>query len=384
MKKTLNILIANSSRKWIGEAAHTLMLCQHLLKNGHRVWLACRRGWELEKRAHLIDNLQVIPLNMWSRFHPLYDLQDIIKLRDLITRNQIDIVHTHRGKDHWLAGVVMITLRSRPPLIRTRHVTVPLRQHILNKWLYKNYTDAVISVSRQAQKSLGNLIKYFTPERSPVIYSAVDTELFSPAQRSAEFRRQLGLDPDDVLIGLVARFQHIKGQILFLNSAQRVLKEIHPDKKVKFLLTGRDAHRKKRKYKKLIHHIGIADNVILLDEVENIPEVVASLDIGVVASLGSEGSSRISLEYMASGVPIVASAVGGIPELLEDGKTALLVEPGNVEQLATAIMRLIRSPELRERLSQQGLERSRNFFTPLRFISETEQLYFRLLHHRGA
>lgn len=360
-----------------------MMLCEHLLRRGHKVWLACRRGWELEQRARLIDNLTVIPFYMWSRFHLLYDIQDILRLRTLILKNQIDIIHTHRGKDHWLAGVVLMTLARRPPLLRTRHTTVPLRQHIFNKWLYRNLTDAVISVSQEARKSLGKLINYFPCDRSPVIYAAVDTENFSPNRRSAEFRRQLGLNANDLLIGLVARFQHIKGQVHFLRSAQRVIKEIQTKEKIKFLLTGRDAHRKKRKYIKLINHIGIADNVIILDEVDDIPQVVASLDIGVVASLGSEGSSRIALEYMASGVPIIASAVGGIPELLKDGETALLVEPGNIEQLTDAMLRLIRSRELREHLARQALQRCRNFFTPSRFISETEQLYYRLLQERG-
>ncbi|MCX7766347.1 MAG: glycosyltransferase family 4 protein, partial [Candidatus Sumerlaeia bacterium] len=264
-------------------------------------------------------------------------------------------------------------------LIRTRHVVVPCRQHIFNKWLYRNCTSAVISVSKRAQESLGKLLDFYPEERKPVIYSAVDTERFSPQCRSEELRRQLGVEERGLLIGLIARFQRIKGQRQFLQSARLVLEKTQGKVPIKFLLAGRNATHYREKYLRLARHLGIQEQVEILGEVENIPQLVASLDIGVVASLGSEGSSRITLEYLAAGVPVVATRVGGIPELITHQQTGLLVEAGNVEQMAEAIVQLIISPSLRQDLINAGLKSARDFFSPQRFCKETTQLYQLLL-----
>ncbi len=381
--KPLNILIANSSRKWIGEAAHTMMLCREFKERGHRVWLVCRRGWELEKRARDVDYCTLIPLHFSSRFHIVHDVTDALTIRRIVTREHIDIVHVHRGKEHWLAAAGLSALRNAPPLVRTRHVVIPLKQHIFNQWLYKKNTDAVISVSNKARESLGSLTDYFTMEHTPVIYAAVDTAMFNPEKRNEKLREQWGVGSDELLVGLVARFQGIKGQMQFLQAAQRILHTTDLNGKVKFLLAGRGARRKKPKFERIAHQLGISQSVVIIDESERIPELLASLDIGVVASLGSEASSRITLEYMASGVPVVASAVGGIPELVTHDETAFLVEPGNIKELADAVLRFINSTDLRTQFAQHGLKKCKEFFTPERFVSEIETLYYTLIRGTG-
>lgn len=337
----------------------------------------------MQKRAPAVPGLVVIPLHMWSRFHLRYDVEDVLQLRRLVREQGIDIVHTHRGKDHWLAAVALKLLRNAPPLIRTRHVVVPCRQHIFNKWLYKNCTAAVIGVSKRAQESLGTLLDFYPEERKPVIYSAVDTERFSPECRSAELRHQLGVEENGLLIGLIARFQRIKGQREFLQAARLVVEKSQGKFPLKFLLAGRNAHYYREKYLRLARQLGIQEHVKILGEVENVPQLVASQDIGVVASLGSEGSSRITLEYLAAGVPVVATRVGGIPELITHQETGLLVEAGNVDQLAEAIMQLIASTSLRQRLASAGLKAARDFFSPQRFCKEIIQLYHLLLEKEG-
>ena len=382
-KEHLHILIANSSRKWIGEAAHTLLLCRRYIQRGHQVWLACRRGKELEHRAHSIDNLHVIPLNFWSRFHPLYDLGDMLHLRRIILSHNIDIMHVHRGKEHWLGAMTLLSLRHhRPRLVRTRHVVVPMKQHIFNKWLFHKGTDGIISVSLPAKTSMGALIQHISPERSPVIHSAVDRSIFSPEKRSETLRNRLGVGTDQILIGLIARFQKVKGQIPFLHAARKLLDDSSLKGKVKFLLAGRDAQHFKYKFEHLTESPGLHNEVLLLENVEDIPELLASLDIGVVASLGSEGWSRITMEYMASGVPVVASRVGGIPELIQHEQTGLLIEPGNIEEMASAIQRLIDAPELQALLVKNSLAYCTMHLDPDRFINDMLNFYYTLLEEK--
>jgi glycosyltransferase involved in cell wall biosynthesis len=281
--------------------------------------------------------------------------------------------------EHWLTVLALWGLKKRPPLVRTRHVCVPVSQHIFNKWLYYSQTNAVISVSKKTQASLGKLINHFPVEKRPVIYAAIDCKVFKPDAGGAAFRQVVDIDKNGILVGLVARFQRIKGQTEFIEAAREILQKRIQSKNILFLLTGRNARKRKAKYENMAQELGVEKNVVFIDEVDDIQNLIASLDIGVVASLGSEGSSRIVMEYMASGIPVIATRVGGIPELVDDGKTGIIVEPGNSSALAQAIIRLIDNDKERKSLAEKGLKRAQEFYNPDRFVQETESLYYSLL-----
>lgn len=370
--KPLRILIINSGRKWIGEVAHCFALYEELRRRGHRPTLVCRNGYALMHKAREAG-YPFYTLKMHSRFGLRADLQDILKLRTLIRQEEIDLVHCHRGKDHWLAAMALLFIRRRIPLVRTRHVVVPVKQHLFNRWLYKRKTAGVIAVSHQTAQSLGGLQRYFAPARLRVVYAAVDLEQFSPARRNNTIRASCGARENDLLAGLVGRVQRIKGQEIFLQAAA-ILSQEFPH--ARFVLAGRGDEQRYKPLKRMASELGIAaDRIAFLGYQHTIASVMASLDIGVIASLGSEGSSRVAIEYMACGIPVVATRVGGIPELVEDGKTSILVEPGNAQALANAMGRLISSAGLRESLGKCGRERAERLFNFDRFIQETVDFY---------
>jgi len=368
----LRVLILNSARKWIGEAAHSLALAVELQRAGHRVILGVRRGFELEQRAREAG-IEVEALHMGSRFHPLRDLGDCLRIRRLVRENGIDILHANRGKDHWLAAVGRLLMRGAPPLVRTRHVVTPARGHWFNRWLYARGSDALTAVSHAAMDSLGRLGDRIPPERRRVIYSAVDSERFRPERRSESLRRELGAGPDDVLVGLVARFQRVKGQRYFLESAAELTRRGLP---CCFCLSGRSDENQRRAMAETAARIGApVDRLVIQGWTDDLPALVASFDIGVIASVGSEGSSRVGLEYMASGLAIVATRVGGIPEILDDGRTGLLVAPRDPVAMADAIERLVRQVDLRAAMGRAGRAAATTEHTPERWAQEMASLY---------
>jgi glycosyltransferase involved in cell wall biosynthesis len=152
---------------------------------------------------------------------------------------------------------------------------------------------------------------------------------------------------------------------------------------VRFVLAGLGDEKRYDPLKRAASELGIAGHVAFLGYQHDVASLMASLDVGVIASLGSEGSSRVTIEYMASGIPVVATRVGGIPELVEDGRTALLVEPGNVEALADAIGRLIISADMRKSLGKHGRERAERLFNFDRFMQEIVGFYEFLLPQSG-
>ena len=366
------ILILNSARRWIGEAAHTLALAEGLRGRGHTVCLGARRGFELETRARA-SGLRVFPLEFSSRFNPIHDARDILRIRRIIRREEINVVHCHRGKDHWLCAAACLLLTRRVALIRTRHVVTAVRPHVFNRWLYGRATDGVIAVSKAAQNSLGRLASRLSPPCVRLIYSAVDANVFSPTRRGTDVRRRLGADDETVLVGLIGRIQRVKGQRDFLRAAAAVAQK-RPN--ARFLLAGRGSVNQVKALWEFADTVGLPRERLRVEGIlADLPDVMASLDIGVVASVGSEGSSRVILEYLASGCPVVATRVGGIPDLVRDGHEGFLVEPRDPTDMAARLDRLIQDPALRRAMAEAGRRAALERFTPERWIGEVESLY---------
>lgn len=360
-----------SSRKWIGEAAHSIDLYKTLQQQGHTPLLICRKGFDVEIHARK-NNLNYYPLTLKGNFNGIDDLADILKLRRIIKDHNIDIIHCHRGKDHWIAAAASFTLKNSPPIIRTRHVVTPVKNHLFNRWLYSRLTDYIIAVSRKSLESFGELSEIIK-SKSKIIYSSVDQEKFNPTKRNDRLRKELGATSENTkLIGLVGRIQKIKGQKYFIRAAKNIAEQI-PD--VKFLTIGKGFEYKIQQLKNEAEELGINDKINFIGYREDIASIIGSLDVGVVCSLGSEGSSRITYEYMASGVPVVATKVGGIPEVIRDGENGLLIEPKNPDQISDAVIKILKSPDLKTKFTNNSLKLIQEKFTRQRWINEILEVY---------
>ncbi|MBN1902148.1 glycosyltransferase family 4 protein [Candidatus Sumerlaeota bacterium] len=368
-----SVLIINSAHKWVGEAEHSMNLVQGLRSRGIDAILVCRRNFPLEDYAKK-NNIPHYAIKMNTNFNGIHDLLDFLKLRSIIKKHNISVIHCHRGKDHWLSACtrLFIPREKRPALIRTRHVTVPVKKHIFNKWLYKNATDAVIAVSKKSASSLDGLP---LPAPPAIIYAAVDSRRFSPDKRSEQMRRQCGIpqtDPQAPLIGLVGRLQRIKGQHIFIQSIKKIL-GVFPN--ARFVIAGKGSERKYLPLIKLAKEKGVFGHIYTPGFMDNIEELIASLDVGVIASLGSEGSSRICMEYMASRIPIVATSVGGIPELLEEGNLGALINPGNPDDLASVVIEILSNKTPAREKVENAHKKALEFLNLDRFIDETLAIY---------
>lgn len=332
MDGRLTIALANSGRKWIGEIAHVAMLYEQLEAMGHRPWIVCRRGFALHQRCETLG-WRHLALTFNGSFNPWHDGRDVAAWLAWARRERPDVLHCHRGKDHWL-GLAVARALGRP-LVRTRHVVTPVHRHPVNQWLYLRATDAILCVSQAARATFGPWAARLP--RGQVILSAVDSEKFHPQWRSEAWRRRLEAAGagEPLWFGMVGRFQRIKGQEYFLEAAARVA-AARPE--ARFMIAGAGNEGQKAKYEARARELGFGDRLSVLGYLENLPEALASLDVGVIASVGSEGSSRIALEMMASGLPLAATRVGGIPDLTEPCGAARLVAPKDAAALAEAML----------------------------------------------
>jgi glycosyltransferase involved in cell wall biosynthesis len=266
----------------------------------------------------------VVPIRMRSAA----DARAFARLRHLMRSRRVALVHTHSSVDSWLAGLAAKSLRL--PVVRSRHVTIPIR----NPLVYRLADRVVASGERAAQlvRDAG-----VPADRVLAITAGVDLDRFHPGVSGAGVRAELGLDAP--LVGLVANLRGSKGHRFFLEAARQVLREAPS---ARFLVVGGgvgfdDIRRR-------IEEMALGAEVRMLGFRRDIPEVMAALDVLVLPSIKSEATSQVILQALAVGTPVVATTVGGSPEVIRDGVTGRLVPPADGVALAGAIVDLLRDP----------------------------------------
>jgi len=184
---------------------------------------------------------------------------------------------------------------------------------------------------------------------------------------------KLGLNPDTSLVGILGRIFPIKNHYLFLESAARVVEE---ESNVRFVIVGDGVLRSN--IETYAQNLGIRDQVIFTGWRRDLPRIYADLDLLVVSS-NNEGTPVSAIEAMASSCPVVATRVGGIPDIVQNHETGYLVPPKQPQALASAILELIRDSKKAEQMGQCGQQFVKRRFSVDRLVSDTENLYEELL-----
>jgi glycosyltransferase involved in cell wall biosynthesis len=184
--------------------------------------------------------------------------------------------------------------------------------------------------------------------------------------------------PGVVRVGMIARMNDpVKNHPAFLRAAARMASEFPA---VEFLLVGDGPLRPA--LETMTEELGIAGKVKFAGERQDIPAMLSSMDVSVLIS-SSESLSNVILESMAAGVPVIATEVGGNPELVKDGETGILVPPGDEDRLISAMLGLVRDPGLRQRYAERGRESARSSFHMDVICRRFEELYLSLLKEKG-
>lgn len=207
---------------------------------------------------------------------------------------------------------------------------------------------------------------------------AVNERLTRP--RDFGIRHELGIDPKVPVIAVISRLNPGKG-IEYLLKAAVIVREQFPE--ARFLVVGGSYYDPayKPSLEFLARKLNVADRVLFTGERNDIQQLLQEMNISVLPSL-SEGLSNSLLESMAAGLPVVATSVGGNPEIVQDGKTGFLVPARDERALSDAILRVLKEPELGKRFGQAGYERVSRYFSLAATVRKTEDLYTRLLEER--
>jgi glycosyltransferase involved in cell wall biosynthesis len=369
-----------SCRGWSSDAYWAARAVVELDRAGHDVTLVCKKSSQTRvmRRAKEAGIERLETLHLSSGVSPILDVRDLRQLIAWLPETQV--LHVHRGKEHWLAALANRMSNPRRAVVRTRHIVQPIRPHALNRWLYGSATDLVVTVTNAIRDQL--VASGLAPEdRVVALPGGVDAERYRPdvvPTHGLDARALLKVPADVPLIGLVAGFRVMKGHEMVVAAAARLAAAGLPFHLV-FVGQGPFTER----VRGLVQAAGLADRVSLVGFVDELPAVMAALDVALYSSLESDGMSRVLWEYLASGVPVVATRVGVVPEVLEDDVTALLVPAGEAGPLAAAIERLLRDRPLRQRLGAAGAELVRERFSGARLAERLTALYLSLAVSSG-
>lgn len=358
-----------------GSGINTFLTMIRLNKERYEVEFACAPG------GPLIDEVE----SQGIKFHPIRNFvqrisiyNDLLALWELVClmRGQrYDIVHTHNSKAGFI-GRLAAKISGVAIIVHTIHGFAfheyenPPRRKLficLEKFAGR-FTDKLITIS-EPLKQWGQELGIGKPERYVTVYSGIELDKFQVNINIKEKKRQFGINPEDKVIGVVSKLWEGKGHKCILQAAQRVIIEV-PN--VKFMFVGEGYLR--GELEKLTHQLGLRDYVIFTGFRTDIPEVTAIFDIAVLASF-FEGLGRVLLEAMVLGKPVIASEVGGIVDVVDDGKTGILVPPNDSNALAGAIVRLLSDDGLRKKMGKAGKEKIDAKFSAQTMVSQIEKVY---------
>ena len=332
VERTFRILHLASSERWTGVAEPVVSLAREQQKAGCQVWLACVPGQSFERfaRRHGVTVLEQFHLD--RRLHPLRFWQDLRGIRRFVRENQIEIIHSHLLHDNWVAALALLGAQKPPLLVRTFHRWERPRSDIFHKWLFGRRNDLTIATSHSLLALFDGLIR-LAPGTTAVIYGGVNYERFRPDLSRDTLRQEFRIASDAPVAGIVARMTPGRGHRWLLNAVPEIIRRM-PQARV--LLIGRGPL--KRQLRADIASNSLGEHVILAGyRRTDLPEAYAALDVSLFLGMGSEGTCRAVLEAMATGRPVIAVREGALLEIVEDGKTGLLIEPDNPQALADAI-----------------------------------------------
>ena len=234
-------------------------------------------------------------------------------------------------------------------------------------------SSRIIVASRSMEEDL--LTKRVDAKKIFYIPYGIDIERFNIDSDAKSFRKEFNIPLDIPLIGTVGRIHPWKGQRFFIEAAKLVSKK-YP--KAKFIIVGDVAYNKHAHYKRellmLIKALKLKDRVILIGTRRDIPQVMRSMDLFVLPSL-HEPFGIVIIEAQACGKPVVATAVGGIPEAMKGGETGIIIRPGDTEELANAIVALLKDKKRMQKMGLAGRKRVEDLFSKDRMVRKTEELY---------
>lgn len=295
------------------------------------------------------------------------------RLARLIKQNAIDLVHSNNSLNR--AAVLAVRLTSVPHVchVRMLHELSPVDRYLAR------YVNSFVYISKAVERCYCS--QGVSASRGQVVYDSIDVDAFAQADQVAELRAEFGLTDQDWLISNVGRLDWWKGHDDFLQAMAKVTRS---QSNVKALIVGAvDSVPRNQAYfqrlQQLVTDLGLSDHVVFTGFRADVPRVMAASDVVVHSASEPEPFGLVIIEAMAAGRPVVATAAGGVLDIIEDQVTGLLVPPKNATLMAKAIQQLLQNRDQAEMIGQRAQQEAQRRFSVERHVKAVQRIYQKTL-----
>lgn len=369
-RRSLHIVHTEASCGWGGQEIRILEESRGLIERGHRVTILANAESNILRRASEWGVAAVaLPLAK-KRLRPLLALRAWLAVH----AGDIDLINSHSSTDSWLAAIATRMISSRPPIVRTRHISAPVHASAANRWLYATAAAHVVTTGEQLRRELIDNLGVAN-EACTSIPTGIDTRRFVPGD-SATARVQLGLAPDAYWIGIVATLRSWKGHTYLLEALEQL-----PDSRVRLLIVGHGPQRETLEQK--VRELGLAERVHFVGEQKDVVPWLQAIDVFVLPSYANEGVSQAVMQAMLVGLPIVTTAVGSMRDIIDNRQTGLIVAAKDPVQLADSIQSLFTDPVAAQALGARARAFALEHCSLERMLDRMESIFLSVAASRG-
>lgn len=328
-----------------------------LRDNGHENFNVCSPhsplGQDLKSRG--------FPVIEWDNTH-YFSPGFTLKLRKYIIKKQVNIILMQNLRDLWIVSPALCGLKNVQLMAFAQMLVGVKKTDFLHQWTYKPL-KYVFTLTDWQQKAL----KPYLPipeEKYRTLPNSVDTSLFNPRHRSAEFRKSLGFEPEDFLMGIVGRIDRQKGQYELIRAFSPLA---FKNPKIHLLIVGEPTRGEKKQqayYEKLLDQVNqsnLKSRIHFYGFNKNPHFLLSNLDLFILPS-HRETFGYVVIEAMASGTPVLATNSGGVPEILEYGQLGNLFQPRSIPDLKEKLEKVLTKPEEQKEKALKALEKARHFY----------------------
>lgn len=317
---------------------------------------------------------EVIALKPLKRLHLFSFIRGVVKLFCFVKKEKIDLIHSNAAASRESICSAVVAKLAGIPFIY--HARVLESSKGIEKLLTR-YSTIIIAISEKVKQKFS-----FVEDKNKLIKicNAVDLDEFNPEiKRGEKVKEEFQIGRDEKIVGTVGRLYPLKGIDVFLKAVSKIERK---SAKIKFLIVGEDSSS--GAYRKILEkqaeEMGVKRDVIFAGFRADIPELLSAMDVFVLPSLEDyEAFGRVVIEAMAMAKPVVATRSGGVPEIVEEGVTGILVPPGDAEALAEAIVTLLLDENRAKQMGLEGRRKIKRFYGLRTHLENIESLYLRLL-----
>ncbi|MBN1383308.1 MAG: glycosyltransferase family 4 protein [Elusimicrobia bacterium] len=327
-------------------------------------------GSLVDELRYLDISVEVVKIKSLRSLNLISFVKTLVKICGLIKERKIGILHSNAGSSRETICSALSARICGVPFIWHARVTVQQRSLILDR-ICAALSTRIIAISGAVRKRFS----WLPDNKVDVIYNGVDLNRFTVQKSVKIIRREYKISGSTVVAGTIGRLDYWKGHRYFIESAAEVLRHV-PE--AVFFIVGQDGDTNRSKLGELAGRLGIRDKIIFTGYYEDIPLIISVFDVFVLAS-ENEPFGRVLIEAMACGKPVVATNAGGVPEIVKDNGTGLLVPPKDSAAMSEAIVAILKDREKAVKMGRAGRRRAEELFDIDINVKKTEHVYEKLI-----